>query len=191
MMTRRARGHRAESQPVRNLIDQGLTRADPPSTSIRAQVTELGGTSAVADLTGRSERTIRRWAHADHVPQRGDARQTFTGAVQTHRDSPDYRRSRVSHRRDTRMRNNGATIKFQGVAGPVIDSQPGAVKRRNIDWHLSAASMSDILDAYYTGGETAAATALGAALAAEYLGTDQYGWTFHDAATVDFLRHRF
>src|SRR5664279_2332126 len=165
---------RRATAPVAKLIGRGLTRSGPPSANIRDQVTELGGTRAVAELTGRSERTIRRWAHNDHVPVRGDAAQAFTDAVQQHRDSPDYRRSRVNHRRETRMRNNGATVRFQGVAGPVIDSQPGAVKRRNIEWHMTGAAMSDILDAYYAGGEAAAIDAFGQAMAAEYMGSTQY-----------------
>ena len=183
---------RRAAAPVAELIGRGLTRSGPPSANIRDQVGELGGTRAVAELTGRSERTIRRWAHNDHVPVRGDAAQAFTDAVRQHRDSPDYRRGRVNHRRDTRMRNNGATVRFKGVAGPVIDSQPGAVKPRNIDWHLTGDAMSDILDAYYAGGESAAIDALGRAMATEYMGTDQYGWRFQaTASTLDFLRHRF
>ena len=63
------------------------------------------------------------------------------------------------------MRNNGATVKYQGVAGPVTDSHPASIKRRNIDWHLSGDAMSDILDAYYAGGEAAAIDALGQAMA--------------------------
>jgi hypothetical protein len=179
-------------RPIEQLIDRGLTHAPPPSTSVREQIGELGGTRAVAALTGRSERTIRRWAQNDHVPARGDAAQAFATAVNQHRDSPDYRRGRVNHRRETRMRNNGAIVRFQGVAGPVIDSQPGAVKRRNIEWHLSGDAMGDILDAYYAGGEAAAIAALGQAMAAEYMGSTQYGWTFENIISkLDFLRHRY
>src|SRR6478752_192558 len=169
-MPGRRRRRAPEPRPMNDLIGRAITAAAEPSANIRDQVAELGGTHAVAALTGRSERTIRRWAQNNHVPARGDAAQAFDAAVTAHRDSPAYRRGRVNHRRDTRMRNNGATVKYQGVAGPI----------------------SDILDAYYAGGEAAAIDALGEAMAAEYMGSTQYGWTFQDDATnLQFLRHRF
>jgi hypothetical protein len=191
-MPGRRRRRAPEPRPMSNLIGRAITAAAEPSTNVRDQVAELGGTRAVAALTGRSERTIRRWAQNNHVPARGDAAQAFDAAVTAHRDSPAYRRGRVNHRRDTRMRNNGATVKYQGVAGPITDSPGSSIKRRNIDWHLSGDAMSDILDAYYAGGEAAAIDALGQAMAEEYMGSAQFGWTFGDDATnLQFLRHRF
>lgn len=191
-MTARRRRGGPSPRPMGQLISRGLTNSPPPSGSIRSQVDELGGTRSAAQRSGRSERTIRRWAQNDHVPTRGGAAESFAGAVQQHRGTPEYRQSRVNHRRETRMRNNGAIVRFQGVAGPVIDSQPGAVKRRNIEWHMSGEAMGDILDAYVAGGETAAIDALGQAMAAEYMGSIQYGWAFEDAASkLDFLRHRY
>ena len=123
-MPGRRRRRAPEPRPMNDLIGRAITAAAEPSANIRDQVAELGGTRAVAALTGRSERTIRRWAQNNHVPARGDAAQAFDAAVTAHRDSPAYRRSRVNHRRDTRMRNNGATVKYQGVAGP-IPTAPG------------------------------------------------------------------
>jgi len=50
---------------------------------------------------------------------------------------------------------------------------------------------SDILDAYYSGGEAAALDVLGDAMAREYMGDAQYGWHFEPSAgRLDFLRHR-
>ena len=191
-MPGRRRRQTPAARPMNNLIGRAITAAAEPSANIRDQVAELGGTRAVAPLTGRSERTIRRWAQNNHVPARGDAAQAFDAAVAAHRDSPDYRRGRVNHRRDTRMRNNGATVRYQGVAGPTTDSPGSSIKRRNIDWHLSGDAMSDILDAYYADGEAAAIDALGRAMATEYMGSAQYGWTFEGEATnLQFLRHRF
>ncbi len=62
---------------LESLFYQGLTQ---PS-GIRDQVRELGGTRAVADRLGRSERTVRRWSQREAIPRRGGAAAQFRQAV--------------------------------------------------------------------------------------------------------------
>lgn len=192
MMARfRRRGRGPVQRPIEQLVNRGLTRSAAPANDVARQIAELGGNRAVAERTGRSERTVRRWAQTGQVPSRGGAQNAFDQAVNEHRTTPEYRQSQVGRRRETRMRNNGARFRFQGVAGPTTDSPGASIKRRNIDFHLSGDAMGDILDAYYSGGEAAALDALGDAMAREYMGDAQYGWQFEPSAgRLEFLRHR-
>ena len=191
MMARfRRRGRGPVQRPVGELMGRGLTRSAPAS-DVAQQIAELGGNRAVAERTGRSERTVRRWAQTGQIPTRGGAQSNFTQAVAEHRNTADFRQAQVGQRRETRMRNNGARFRFQGIAGPTTDSPGASIKRRNIDFHLSGDAMGDILDAYYRGGEAAAMDTLGDAMAREYMGDAQYGWHFEPSAgRLDFLRHR-
>jgi len=176
-------------RPIGELTREGINGAHA-SRSVREQVAELGGTRAAARQIGRSERTIRRWAQNNTVPTRGGAKQSFDQAVADRRGSADYRRAQLNPRREKRMRNNGARLQFSGMAGPLNDSTDDSFKRRNIDVHISAAAMSDILDAYLVDGDQAAVDALGQALAEEYMYTENYGWQFApQVKAVDFLRH--
>ena len=180
---------KVKNRPVADLTRDGIT-GTTPARSVRDQVAELGGTKVVAARMGRSERTIRRWAHNDTVPARGGAREHFQLEVASHRATPAYRRSQLNPRREKRMRGYGARLKFSGVAGPINDSSAASFKRRNIDFDLSPAALNDILDAYLTDGDQAAVDALGRALAGEYMQTVNYGWQFApEAKAVDFLRH--
>lgn len=161
----------------------------PAASSVRDQITELGGTRAVAERLGRSERTVRRWAQQERVPPA--AADPFTAAVQRNQDTDGYRRRQIHEGRDAEMRQRGARLKFQGVAGPVIESSP-AIKRRSIDHQLSPTAMASILDAFYAEGPAAALDALSEAMATEYMGNPETQWQFRgdQTALLSFLYNR-
>lgn len=187
-----ARRGESRTRKITELIGRALSGGREPSAAVRDQVAELGGTRAVAQRVGRSERTVRRWAQSEHVPVRGGAGEAFQGSVQEHRNTPDYRQSQINPRRAARMRNNGSTFKFQGVAGPINDSTDSSVRRRNITWHLSGDAMDRIMNAYVSQGEQAGVDELGRSLADEYIGAAAFGWQFaDDAQALQFLRHNF
>lgn len=167
----------------RQAVDQAR---GPAPTSVREQIAELGGTRAVAEQLGRSERTVRRWSQQGRIPPA--ATTPFNEAIQRNRDTEEYRRRQIAGDRDRELRR-GARFKFRGVAGPLTDSPGSSIKRRSIDFPLSPDAMSSILDAFYTGGTQAALDALSDAMAAEYMGSPDFHWQFRTdlAAALAFL----
>ena len=170
----------------RQAVEQARSQ---PTPTVRDQIAELGGTRAAAQALGRSERTIRRWGQQGRVPPA--AAGSFDQAIQRNRKSEDSRRGQIPGERDSQLRQ-GAVFKFSGVAGPVTDSSDDSIRKRTLTFPLSAEAMSDILDAFYTGGTEAAIEALGQALAAEYMGSPDYQWQFRSdrASTLGFLYNR-
>lgn len=177
-----------ERGDIANFTSDALGAARPSAT-IRDQVQELGGTRAVAEQFGRSERTIRRWAQTDKVPARGGAASAFSQAVDAHRDTPQYRQTLIPHRRQTRMRNHGATLYFRGVAGPLTDSPGASIRPRKLSYPVDSASMRAIIDAYHSGGDAAAGAAINHYMADSYMGATDYGWVFQRIDEFQFLRH--
>lgn len=148
-----------------------------PSDSLRQQVTELGGARSVAEATGRSRSSVYRWLRGESKP-RPDAGTKLDERVTEHRSTPSYRRSQVNSRRDARMRNHGARIRVKGVCGPVWDSDDSGIRRRTLTADLTGDSMREILDAYYSHGESAALDALSAAMQTDYMDGSGNGWAF-------------
>lgn len=168
----------------------GKTGAEPDD-SLRQQVTELGGARAVAEATGRSRSSVYRWLRGESKP-RPDAAAKLDERVTEHRSTPSYRRSQVRSRRDARMRNHGARIRVKGVCGPLWDSDDSGVRRRTLTADLTGESMREILDAYYSQGESAALDALSEAMQSDYMNGSGDGWAFSGGLSavegIDFER---
>lgn len=148
-----------------------------PADSLRHQVTELGGARAVAEATGRSRSSVYRWLRGESKP-RPDAASKLDERVTEHRSTSDYRRSQVPSRRAARMRNHGARIRLTGVCGPLWDSDDSGIRNRTLTADLTGESMNEILNAYYSGGESAALDALSTAMQTDYMGGSGDNWVF-------------
>lgn len=175
-----------------NQIGEALANTPLPAKprSLRAQIKELGGVKAAAAVAGRSTSSVYRWLRGQNKPS-AHAKGAIDQAWDAWRASQTYRRSKLTKRREKRFRTKGARITIHGMAGPKIDSVKVTVKYRRINNHpLSSEGMGDILDAWLTGGDTAAIDALKDVLASDYLALHspdvaEFGW---DIESIDLIK---
>jgi hypothetical protein len=158
--------------------------------SLRAQIRELGGAKAAAQIAGRSVSSVYRWLRGINKPS-ASAKSALDQATSEWHASQDYRRSKLAPGREKRFRTKGARITIHGMSGPAIDSPAVTVKyRRIINYPLSADGMADILDAWLQGGDEAALERLKDVMAIDYLALQapdvaEEGW---DIETIDLIK---
>jgi len=157
----------------RDAIYRMVTGGRPDS--LREIVRALGGTRAVADLTGRSQRTVQRWITTSGTERirapRADAAQALNTAFDQARNTREGRQRIADTRRATQLRNNGARMRGSARAGIVTPGGSRAyIKSRVWDHAVGSDTMSKTLDAYVEGGEDAAFGAFNESFGAEYGG---------------------
>jgi hypothetical protein len=143
----------------RDAIYRMITGADPGN--LREVVRALGGTRAVAELTGRTQRTVQRWITTTGTERirapRADAAQAINTAFAQARSTREGRQRIASTRRATLMRNNGARMRGTAKAGPVSAGGSRAyIKTRRWDHRVGSDTMNAAFDAYIERGEEAA-----------------------------------
>lgn len=173
-------------------VGEGLTGRSTKAAALSQMVSELGGAKAVADLVGRSVRSVQRWVAGKQKPK-ADAATALQAAHQTHTDRPDYRRSQLPPSRATRMRRHGARIRATLIGGPTNDSPGASIKARHVTWDLSPAAMDALIEAWVTGGDDAARETLDEVLYAEYIEQGEYdrggkniGWQTESLSSITF-----
>lgn len=113
---------------------------------------------AAADL-GVSKRTIQRWVK-NGAPAKSKAGSQAASEMASWSDSPEGRRSRLSPRREQRLRQ-GFQAKVSGVFKISDDPRP----RRDVGFDISAEHANAMFDAYLAGDDAAVAHALNDAAA--------------------------
>ena len=161
--------------------------------NLREIVRALGGTRAVANLTGRSQRTVQRWITTTGRERirapRPDATQAINTAFQQARTTREGRQRIADTRRATLLRNNGARMRGSAPAGPVSAGGTRAyIKSRVWNHAVGSDTMTATLDAYIDGGEEAAFGAFNDSFGQEY-GADGAmfdEWLFTDMTGLEF-----
>lgn len=151
---------------------QGVGRVDDREPAARELLIDLYGANArggvdakaAAAELGVSERTVRRWAK-DGIPEHAKGAAVREGHREW-RNSPDGREAKMNTRRESRLRNKGTTIKFNGRIKISGDN-----RHRKVNIPLDGEAMSDILDALLAGNDDAARDALNDAFA-DFFGGD-------------------
>lgn len=151
---------------------QGVGRVDDREPEARELLIDLYGanarggvdTKAAAAELGVSERTVRRWAK-DGIPEHAKGSAVRDGH-QEWRNTPEGREAKMNTRRESRLRNKGTTIKFNGRIKISGDN-----RHRKVNIPLDGEAMSDILDALLAGNDDAARDALNDAFA-DFFGGD-------------------
>lgn len=111
-------------------------------------------TKAAATATGKSERTIRRWAK-NGLPANTEAQQV-RAQHQQWKTSPQGRKANLNSRRESRLRSKGTTVNFVGKI-KISNDRRGT---RSTSVVLTGPQMDAILDAGLTGDDNAARRAL-------------------------------
>jgi hypothetical protein len=176
-----ARERRRPMSPSQAISRAATRRARPvPGTAADHARTLEGryGRAEAARRAGVSERTWRRWK-AGGRPSRVNADRLA-------------RETRISPRRETRLRNRGAYVRMSAkVGGGTPGARRNNTRHRTIGGqgfasvHLSPAQMAQILDRWEAGDDEGALEALREALA------DEYGFPsleFEDLTRLEFLR---
>lgn len=157
----------------RDAIYQMITGSSPGD--LREAVRALGGTRAVAQLAGRSQRTVQRWITSSGRQRisapRADARQAISSALEQARSTPEGRARIAGGRRATLLRSTGAKMKGTATGGVVTPGgSRGYFKRRVFNHAVGSDVMNSAFDAYIEGGEEAAYMAFNEQFSADYGG---------------------
>jgi hypothetical protein len=148
-----------------------ITGARPDD--LREMVRVLGGTKAVAGLTGRSQRTVQRWITTTGTEKirspRADAKQAIDTAFSAARQTREGRERIAGGRRATLLRNNGAVMRGSAPAGPMTAGGSRAyIKMRTWNHAVGSDVMDATFDAFIQGGEDAAFDSFNTAFGDEY-----------------------
>jgi hypothetical protein len=142
---------------------------------LREMVRALGGTRAVAQLTGRSQRTVQRWITTTGTERirapRADASQAITQAFAQARSTKAGRQRIADTRRATLLRNNGARMRGSAKSGVVTAGGTRAYLKDRV-WNHAVGSdvMSKTFDAWIEHGDDAAYHAFNRAFGDDYGG---------------------
>jgi hypothetical protein len=147
-------------------------------------VNALGGTRAVAQRFGVSQRQVQRYVKAD---KEGTAVKSprFAQLKDLGRKAPELRRQAMSRRRASRMKRHGAHVKIKGTMGVRAAGRSYFVPGRWAYADLSPEAMDEIREAWEAGDDDAAREALERALGEEYVD----GFELGDLDQIEFQRH--
>jgi hypothetical protein len=182
------RGYAAANQDA---IYRMITGSRPDN--LREIVRALGGTRAVAGLTGRSQRTVQRWITTSGTERirapRQDAAQALNTAFNQARTTREGRQRIADTRRATLLRNNGARMRGSATAGPVSAGGTRLYRKNRVwDHAVGSDTMTATVDAYVDGGEEAAFGAFNDSFGQEYGdgGAMFDEWLFTDMSGLEF-----
>src|SRR5918999_5976160 len=139
-----------------------------PMTRLDDIVKALGGTRAVAQRFGGSQRQVQRYAKADREGRTVKSPR-FDQLKNSGRTDPGIRRQAMNPRRAARMGNHGAHVKLKGTMGVRMAGRVYLVDGRVAYADLSPEAMEDIRQAWEAGDDDAARDALERALGEEYV----------------------
>ena len=169
-----------------NLTDAlfaAITNGKSPDDDLRKTVQALGGTKAVAQILGKSQRQVQRYVARDPRKRTTPPKEVADALRRTAYASPSVRRSLISKRRAARMRSRRKVVYVRGrvEAGPIVGGRD--YKRvRVLDVPISGELMAQVLAAWQDGDDQGARDALEEAFGEEYVA----GWEFGDVDNLDF-----
>lgn len=160
---------------IRDALSRAVGRATGTGGGTVAEmVGKLGGTKQAAAELGVTQRTVQRWVKSERE----------TGARHA-RKAPARQVAKLRKATQAELRRRGAKLGGVGQVGPGFDG--GYLSKRDLSKanqgtgiDLTPDQISAILDALNSGDKEAAENLLGAAVAENYLGDADTGWSFGD-----------
>lgn len=166
---------------IEDAINRALTGARRQKPTVCGTIKDaekaFGSKRAIASQLGVSTRTVQRWASGKGKPSKGNA-----GRLDGLRRAPEVRRAVAPRKRGGLRRD--AKLKIDGYQGPISGPNDHRRQRLVTGWTVDGEHMNQMIDAWESGDDAAAAGALKDWFETEY---GVSGWEFGEVDELDFV----